>query len=300
MNAEQIIYMKIREIVLHNKRPFTYRDLKLINVNGVSHSYSSGTIRNICYKLRKEGKIVLVRRSSQAYYTIKGIKFENPVTFDYTGVVINKQVQDYIKIFKIHELDDPAIHNIRLNFSLDILAEILQSNRSNFIDHFDKSNMNTVLKDICSDNIIIKTMIHNSGNVSVIVACTDNPITFDMHGLSRLVRGLSRLEERLRGEVALYYHNHPSLLPSLTSSSSVFNNIVTDDGDTVCTVLKPRDNEDNVVSIPHLNTWIISMWHFGQDSKELDFDGSRFNIAFKDGIDLFRVYSKKRKVKKSM
>jgi hypothetical protein len=39
-------------------------------------------------------------------------------------------------------------------------------------------------------------------------------------------------------------------------------------------------------------SWIIAMWHFGQDSLT-EYTGERFEISWGDGLRLFRVYSKK-------
>lgn len=45
-------------------------------------------------------------------------------------------------------------------------------------------------------------------------------------------------------------------------------------------------------------TWVVTMWHFGQDSLT-DYTGEMFQIPWKEGIELFRMYSKKSKNKKS-
>ena len=147
------------------------------------------------------------------------------------------------------------------------------------IDYVDaEQNKNMVLKDIIISGIKIKTTISNKGTVLVTIACSDNPISLGIDGLYILMRGLSRLEYRLQYEVDNYYYHCDD-----TNSGS--RNI-----DTL--------NAKNRISIPPFETWIVTMWHFGQDSKSLDLDGSTFNITFKDSLGLFRVYSKKRKVRR--
>jgi hypothetical protein len=48
-------------------------------------------------------------------------------------------------------------------------------------------------------------MVHNTNTVSVIVACTVNPISIDLLGLARLTSSLARVEDRLQLLVNEYY-----------------------------------------------------------------------------------------------
>ena len=53
----------------------------------------------------------------------------------------------------------------------------------------------------------------------------------------------------------------------------------------------------STINIPHYNTWIVTMWHFGADSR-LQCTGEKFSITFKDGRNvLLRVYTKQRERK---
>ena len=281
MNGKRLLLKRMKQISILEQRPFTYADLEAFKMNGQAHSYKNGTIRNYCSQLRKEGKIERILGSSQVLHTVVGFNFEKKkVTSDYTGVAPNNVVQKYMKIFHIHKLDNPVIHNIRLKFHSDKLAEILQTNKSDLIDYVDaKQNKNMVLKDITIVDITIKTIISNKGTVLVTIACSDNPILFGIDGLYILMRGLTRLEYRLQYEVDNYYDHH------CDDTNSGSRNI-----DTL--------NAKNRISIPPFETWIVTMWHFGQDSKSLEIDGSTFNITCKDSMGLFRVYSKKRKVRR--
>jgi hypothetical protein len=38
-------------------------------------------------------------------------------------------------------------------------------------------------------------------------------------------------------------------------------------------------------------TWIVTMWHFGHDSLT-GYTGERFEISWKEGLKVFRIYSK--------
>ena len=37
--------------------------------------------------------------------------------------------------------------------------------------------------------------------------------------------------------------------------------------------------------------WTVTMWHFGQDSL-IGYSGEKFEIQWKDGLQLFHIYSK--------
>ena len=39
-------------------------------------------------------------------------------------------------------------------------------------------------------------------------------------------------------------------------------------------------------------SWIVTMWHFGQDSLT-GYSGEKFEVPWKDGLELFHVYPKK-------
>ena len=67
-------------IVFIESRPFCYRDFLEFELNGREYSYVHGTIRNIFSQLRKDGKIEFVYQSTQAFYTLAGVKLEKPIT----------------------------------------------------------------------------------------------------------------------------------------------------------------------------------------------------------------------------
>ena len=60
------------------------------------------------------------------------------------------------------------------------------------------SNHDIVLQPIAVDNQIVKTTVHNTSSVSVIVVCTFNPLPIDMFGLVKLSSSLTRVEDRLQ------------------------------------------------------------------------------------------------------
>ena len=53
------------------------------------------------------------------------------------------------------------------------------------------------LEPIVTHDLTIKTTIHHTDTISVIVACSLNPVAVDLKGLVRLSNALTRVEERL-------------------------------------------------------------------------------------------------------
>ena len=51
--------------------------------------------------------------------------------------------------------------------------------------------------------------------------------------------------------------------------------------------------------LPNHMTWIVTMWHFGQDSFT-EYTEERFEILWGDRLKLFRIYSKDYRNKKKM
>ena len=101
------------------------------------------------------------------------------------------------------------------------------------------------------------------------VACSNNPIPIDHIGIAKLSSALTRVEERLQAVIDYYYKTNQ----------------------------ESTTNEDVRKTIPFHMNWIVVMWHFGYDS-ELGFSGEQFEITLKQGIEVFRIYSKKSPVKK--
>lgn len=273
MNAKDAIYNNMREIVESKGHDITYKDFLSFNLDGINYSYSHGTIRNAFSKLQKEGKIELVCRSPIAFYTLAGMKYENGMTHRYRGV-LNESVNAYIKIFKIYGWDIPAIHDIRLKFHITNIRTTLLSMKSDLIASVDgSSNKDIKLKSIVLEDIIIKVTVHNTDNITVMIACSENPIPFDSIGLSTLSSALTRVEERIQRELDIYYQSEY------------------EDQDT-----SNSNSDNNLIKVPHHMSWIVTMWHFGQDSS-LGFSGEKFDMTVKEVHELYHLYLKKRKPK---
>lgn len=271
--ADEILLAKIADIVMNEHRPVSYKDLESFEWNGQLINYSHGTLRNKFSNLSRQNMIELLYRSPQAFYTLPGVKFGKVMT-PYSIVdnaVLNHKQREFLKALRILELNDPAIHDIRLWFSCEGLKEIILKSNSDLIDHNDEiSNKNTYLKKITFDDITLTPVIHNTNTVSVEIRCSDKPISVDTIGLSILTSLLTRAEERLQGIINEYEKT---------------------------TAPQYNTDRNSSVEIPNHMSWIIKMWHFGYDS-EPRLNGDKFEITWKESLETFRVYSKKRRIYK--
>jgi hypothetical protein len=110
--------------------------------------------------------------------------------------------------------------------------------------------------------------VHNTNTVSVIVACTLNPIPIDMFGLIKLSSSLARVEDRLQLLVSEY---------NATSIQS---------GRQQYLSLKLKSK------IPNHMSWIVKMWHFGKDALTR-YSGEKFDMSWEDSLNVFyHIYSK--------
>jgi hypothetical protein len=80
-------------------------------------------------------------------------------------------------------MDKPVIHDIHLSFSFEQIWPILFVSSFSWLKNIDtKSNKDITFHDIDLGDHIIKTTVHKSDTVSVIVVCTLSPIPIDMLG----------------------------------------------------------------------------------------------------------------------
>ena len=269
-------------LVYIEKRPFSYRDFLLFEHEGKTQHYEHGTIRNIFSKLGKKHKIERIYQSTQAFYTLKGVDVGKPITLNHGEDHLNHKQNRFMKFLDELPMDVDSIHNIRLRFHVKGIWSILSSTASasdtsaappppaaasRLVKSIDTlQNRDITLHDIDLKDHIIKTTVHRTDTVSVMVACSDNSIPLDIFGLAKLTSGLTRVEERLQ---RLMIDAYSSKVPS-----------------------------NNSANIPNHMSWIVTMWHFGRDSLT-GYNGEMFEIPWKEGLELFRIYSKKSKDRKS-
>ena len=271
----------MRQIVQEEGRPFSYRDFVCFELDGMTLRFGHGTIRNYFSRLRKQGKIELVYISTEAFYTLTGIKVGRPMTPYHTGAyssshsTLNHYQKRYLQFLLNIPMDKPGIHDIDLSFRVKGLWEVIQMYPGNLVRNVDlKSNKDITLHELDFGDYIVNTTIHKSDRVSTKIACSYTPIPLDMLGLATLTGSLTRVEERLQAVVDEYIDSN---LKSHILSASL-----------LCKG-----------PIPNCMTWTAKMWHFGQDSLTC-YKGDMFDISWGDALVIFHVYSKQFNDKKKI
>jgi hypothetical protein len=290
-------------IVLVEKRPFSFKDFLSFEVNGKEYKMEHGTFRNKISKLNKKGIVELDYNSHIAFYTLKEDKFgKSVITHDHTGGTTSynssswrsnnkssssitnhnhKSGNGYLyDLIMSLPLEHNSIHDIRLIFKAKGIWSMLYNhyniNNNNYFNP--ELSLNIHNKDILfptwklNNDILIRVTVHKTDTVSIIVACTLRPIPIHYDGISKFTEILTRTEERITNMIK--------------NKERTYNDSLNSENTTTATI-----------NIPHYNIWIVTMWHFGADSR-LQCTGEKFSITFKDGKNvLLRVYTKQRERK---
>ena len=168
-----------------------------------------------------------------------------------------------------------SVHDIRLRFTSPGIYAIASLPISKNAQGYDYT-MNTRSKDILLptwkiNDVLVKTTIHRTDTVSVMIGCSLNPITLDITGLIRLTKTLSIIEERLSRLVE--------------GPQNVYDFTV------IC------DNPSQIRhrlsgAIPPHSRWLVTMWHFGADALT-EYSGEKFSVTWETAESvLVRAYSK--------
>ncbi len=293
---------------IHNpcrKEALFVQGLFIFDHEGKSYRFDHGTIRNYFSKLRKKGKIEVIYKSTITFYTLAGVKVGKTMTPDHTGGTstintatatpfttrtkglshkwsplanrsgsLNYKQHRFLQFLLNIPMDIDGIHNVRLRFTAKGLWEILPlyNDFKYLIKGTDlKTNKDIVLHDLNFKDHIIKTTVHRTGTVSVMVSCSKTQIPIDIVGLAKLTGSLTQLKDSLQSVVDEY----------------------------VRITLKSSQRSDSLITrgpVPSCMSWIATMWHFGRDSLTT-YNGEMFEISWEDALGLFRVYSKEFKDK---
>ena len=260
-------------LVFIEHRTFSYLDFLSFEVNGVQYNMSHGIFRNKISKLIGADKVELVCNSGLGFYSLKGIQVQKKLmTPNHTGVVssvtavtgvINSTPPSICNIIKELPPNNNSLHDIHLKFQVPdiwtIISSSSSSSSSKYKPHPVSKFIDLPLLNI--NNLKIRTTIHRTDTITVVVACSNAPIITDTAGLIRLSNALIRVEERLSrllDECGKYVTGGYESLP-----------------------------------IPEHDKWIVTMWHFGQDGSN-EYTGQKFCSTWRDGESaLIRTYSKR-------
>lgn len=188
--------------------PFTYQDFM---------EFGKNRFKICVFQLRHAGLVEVIGKSAHAYYRIKGFRLKTyweKLTTKPTGVSISNNVKPSFSTENIyqflkeyfHDLDYPALHNIRLHFYDDYLYKRfeLDHKESYFIQYIPRNKSFIIKPDFrwepyCSAQVILTP----SKLVQIIIKNTFKPIAYDENGIYELNVKLGEIREYLR-----YYSNH--------------------------------------------------------------------------------------------
>jgi hypothetical protein len=264
-------------LVHTQNRPFSHRDFMLFEVDGKAYRMTHGTFRNKILTLRKSGKVELAYNAGTAFYTIKGKTFGKKMTPDHTGVYHSK-MDSFSRLIYNLPVETPAVHDIRLKFQVQGIWTKLSSIQPEI-------PVNHRSKDICIPTwkigpLLVRTTVHKSDTVSVIVACSLAPVIVNFNGLTELSNALVRVQERLN--VILNDINYCSSDQFISDDSGFKNSCGTQH-----------------LRIPDPKQWVVTMWHFAADGL-VEYSGDKFTVTWEKGQNvLVRAYAKKMKDKRT-
>jgi hypothetical protein len=255
------LWKRVSEIVNNEKRYFDFLDfVPRFLVDGQVYQISRGTFRNYISELARAGKVEVVQYSPQAFYTLKGVRFENPMTRDHTGALLiqNRRRLSNHPVYRIIQnlpFGQRALHNIRLRFSVKRIYDIFSS-------QYEKSPNSDDIPFPCwtINELEIIATVHKTDTVSIAIACSYCPVAVDVDGVVRLSNALATTKERIS---------------NLTKGGR------------------------NTLSIPDHMRWIVTMWHFGADATAT-YTGEKFYASWEVAQHaLITAYSKNWKDGKS-
>ena len=149
-----------------------------------------------------------------------------------------------------------SIHDIHLRFKVNGIWKILSTGSFPII----ANSKDIRLRNCSFGKIVIKTTVHRTDTVTIVIGCSYAPIPLHLTGLVHLSNSLAVIRDRI--------------LVSINDC------------------LEPLNREFNFNSIPEHGMWIVTMWHLGADGI-VEYTGEKFSISW-DKIEqyLIRIYSK--------
>ena len=237
---DSALWKRITQIVQTENRPFSFVDfVPTFEVDGQNYTIAHGTFRNKMSQMLKAEKVEVVCISPQAFYTLKGVKFETAMTGDHTGVIAALRNQKYrhlsndqvYRVIQNIPLGQRSLHDVHLRFKVDAIWSILS-----FQYEHDPVNKGIQLQPWPwkINDLDIKVTVQPTDIVSVVVGCSYAPVAVDIKGIIRISEALAVVQERL---------------------SRLIDECNCGTNETL-----------NPAIIPDHRSWIVTLWHFGADA----------------------------------
>jgi hypothetical protein len=187
---------RIKEIVSNEHRPVSFLDfLPSFEIEGKEYHVKHGTLRNILSGLRRTRQIQIDYKTKQTFYTLPGTTFgrSQMMTPYHTGVPSSSVDNNSIyRLIQNLPLGRNALHDIHLRFDVEGIWSVLSTTFR--IDSISK-DIRLPVWDI--RDLSLKTTVHRTDTVSVVVGGSYHPIAVDFNGIIRLSNALTSVEERL-------------------------------------------------------------------------------------------------------
>lgn len=280
-------------LVYDEQRPFSYLDFMKFEVGEKKFRMSHGTFRNYISRLIKEGLVEVAYRSNITFYTPRGKKFDKAIrlgmTGNHTGVVhpsilvstpSSISSDPLYRILKDLPVGKSSVHDIRLRFNSPQIYTTLFSAISGKSSGYD-GTINSRSKDILLSawkirDLLVKTTIHRTDTVSIMIGCSLNPISFDFKGIIKLSNVLSIVEERISRLVEGSHNVHRF---GVIDANVDFDS-------------SSPGRRSYHRTIPPFSRWVVTMWHFGADALT-EYSGENISVTWETAEDvLIRAYSK--------
>jgi hypothetical protein len=252
---------RIKEIVSNEHRPVCFLDfLPSFEIEGKEYYVKHGTLRNILSSLRRKRQIQIDYKTKQTFYTLPGTTFgrSKMMTPYHAGVPSSSSAADNNSIYRLIQnlpLGRNALHDIHLRFNVKDIWAVLSMTFK--IDSVSKD----IRLPVCDiRDLSVKTTVHRTDTVSVVVGGSYHPIAVDFNGIIRLSNALTSVEERLSNLIQ----------ESSTSTGRQYGGRL----------------------VPDHMGWTVTMWHFGVDGVT-EYTGEKFSCTWEVGQNaLIRAYTK--------
>jgi hypothetical protein len=179
---EDDMLLNMADLNFREGEPFSYLNFMPFEVSGRQYWPKHGTIRNIFYKFRKEGKIKKYRNSKPVFYQLTESTLDKKtMTHAHMGglSLISNNDSLYTK-FKHLPTGNQSIHDIRIRIIVPNIYEAYAVNtKFRMADH----SGDITLPYWNIDNATIQIRIHKTDTVSIILACSREPFPLDVSGI---------------------------------------------------------------------------------------------------------------------
>ena len=252
-------------------RPTSFIDFQQFEVYGKKFVVAHGTFRNKVSAWIKRGIVRLVFNSKLGFYALTGVLLPSdkmmtrndtgisPVTSVTPVIASIESTEHLLRYLKTLDSTVCGIHDIHTKFVVPDIYKIMSSSPKY------SRLINPVSKDIrleaeYYDDMCLRTTIHRTDTVTVIVGCTNLPIILDERGITRLSCALTRVEERISRKLD------------------------------ECGALLQGGYER--IPIPDYKTWQVTLWHFGKDKFHNEYPSKGYALTWAHGSEVLRCYIK--------